>query len=425
MNSRRIRTIAWWEYSRKAREKGFLISLILTPILVIAMSVLPGLLLMQKPTTTKRVGVVDGTEALLAPLRARLAEERLADGKPAYELLDFSRPGGKIDSTAGDALILSDSIEGTVVITGTIAEPHVSYRSSNPNNLQVATAIGHRIDQAVTSERMRRAGMDAEAYEKMRADIDITPIKVTKSGEAKQSEFMAEFFLAIGGVMILLFLVMTAGQTLVRGMVEERSNRILELLVSEATPSELLWGKLIGLSGLGLTQMGVWGLLAVGGVSVLSMLGNGAGAGTQSTLDGVYKVLPFIILFLTLGYLFFAGIFVGIGSLVTTEQEAQVITSYLTLFLVMPLVIAMNVMQNPDAAYVHVMTLIPPLTPAMMMIRLVTQTPEPWEIAAAAGVLALSTAFMVWASAKIFRTALLMTGKRPGLREIVHWLREA
>jgi len=420
MNTRRIRTIAWWEYSRKAREKGFLISLILTPILVIGMSVLPGLLLMRKSTTARTVGVIDGTGALLASLRERLAGEQLPDGKPAYILRDFSRPGGRIDSAAADPLILADSMEGVLVIGGTLEAPAVSYRSTNPNNFEVSSTLGRRLDQAVTSERMARAGMNAEAYEKLRADIAITPVKITASGEAQQSEFMTEFFLAVGGVILLLFLVMTAGQTLVRGMVEERSNRILELLVSGATPSELLWGKLIGLSGLGLTQMGVWGLLAVGALNLGAIAG-----GAQETLNGVFRILPLVVLFLGLGYLFYSAVFVGIGSLVTTEQEAQIMTGYLVLFLTLPLVFAMTFLQSPDAPYITVLTLIPPMTPAMMLIRLVTHMPEPWEIAAAAGILSLSTAFMVWASSKIFRTALLMTGKRPGLRDIVRWLREA
>jgi ABC-2 type transport system permease protein len=143
----------------------------------------------------------------------------------------------------------------------------------------------------------------------------------------------------------------------------------------------------------------------------------------MGTISGVLPLLPYLIAYIILGYIFYAAIFIGIGSLVTTEQEAQAITSYLVLLLVIPTLLAIGVLQNPNAGYVRGLSMIPLLTPSMMIFRIITKMPPAWEVVASMGIMLASIVVVTWISSKIFRTAILLTGKRPNLSEVMRWLK--
>jgi ABC-2 type transport system permease protein len=213
--------------------------------------------------------------------------------------------------------------------------------------------------------------------------------------------------------MMLLFLVLTSGQLLIRSVVEEKSNRVIEVLLSSCSARDLMVGKILGLSGLGILQMLIWGVIG---------LGIALQTGTQ--LFAIENVALSIV-YLLLGYLLYSAIFVAAGSPVTTEQEAQQITSYVSLFLVFPIVLAMPAMQNPDSLLIRILTYIPLLTPAFMVMRIPIQMPALWEIIATIALLIVSSIFMMWVAGKIFRTAILVYGKRPTLRELLRWVRTA
>jgi ABC-2 type transport system permease protein len=211
--------------------------------------------------------------------------------------------------------------------------------------------------------------------------------------------------------MMMMFLVMTSGQLLVRSMVEEKSNRIVEVLMSSCSAKDLMVGKILGLSGLGFTQIGFWALIGITLALKFSI-----------TLISISHAL-LLLIFFVLGYLFYAAIFVAVGSPLSTEQEAQQATSYLVLIFIIPLIIAMPVMQDPNSLMVTVLTFIPFLTPTMMALRIPIQMPSEVEIIASILVLGLSTVFAMWAAAKIFRTAILAYGKRPSIKEIISLLK--
>jgi len=421
MNWKRIRTTAWWEYSRRVRERGFIVSILLTPMLMIAFSVVPSYLLMQEPEKTEAVGVIDGTGHLLQPMKSYVeAKWKLADGSPRYLLVDQLAAGADIDAAirTGDSISLRETTIGTMVISDSAGVVVGVYRSPNATNIQLVERFRKVLEKITTESRLLRAGIDTAIYNRARAEIELTTVKVTKEGASESSEFVATFLLAIGGTMLLMFLVMTTGQSLVRSLVEEKSNRVIDLLVSSTTPSELMWGKLIGLSGLGLTQIGAWGFIAVGITSAIALP-----AGATTTLRSLYDVLPFIAAYVVLGYVLYSAIFIAVGSLVNTEQEAQLASTYLVLLLVMPMAFAVAVMQSPDAPYVKVVSFIPFVTPSMMMIRLTTKAPPMWEIVASLALLATTTVLLVWIAGRVFRTAILLYGKRPTLREIGRWVR--
>jgi ABC-2 type transport system permease protein len=170
-------------------------------------------------------------------------------------------------------------------------------------------------------------------------------------------------------------------------------------------------GKVLGLSGLGFTQIGFWSLIAVA-MSLQTGL---------TLIDPSHALL--LLLYFVLGYLFYAAVFIALGSPVTTEQEAQQVNSYLVMLLVLPIALAFPVVQNPGAGWIRILTFIPFLTPTMMALRIPVQTPAAWEIVVSVVVMLTSIYGAMWAAGRIFRIAILATGKRASLREIVRWIR--
>ena len=199
---------------------------------------------------------------------------------------------------------------------------------------------------------------------------------------------------------------------LVRSMIEEKSSRLIEMLVSSSTPDELLTGKILGLSLLGITQILIWVLI---GLSLI--------ASSLLPLTAFNNIIPMLLYFI-LGFLFYASLFVGIGSTVNTEQEAQQITTYLSLILMLPVVIAMPAIQNPDFIVTKVFSYIPLTIPTVMLLRLNVQNVTYLEILLSLIIMVFSIFIVTKVSAKIFRIGILSYGNKPTLKEIFQWIKE-
>jgi ABC-2 type transport system permease protein len=210
--------------------------------------------------------------------------------------------------------------------------------------------------------------------------------------------------------MMLFTLVMSSGQMLIRSLVEEKSNRIVEVLMSSCSSRELLTGKILGLTLLGLTTIAFWLFILVG-VNF-----------SMKTPFVSFDHLAILLIYFLLGYLLYVAIFVAAGAPVSTEQEAQQMTAYVTLLVIFPIALAIPAMQNPDSMMVKVLSQIPLLTPTMMALRISIQLPELWEILLSLVTLSASILVMMWVAAKIFRIGILVTGKRPNLKEMYRWI---
>ncbi len=418
MNWDHIAQIARWEYLQKVRSKAFIISLVLFPVFMLAFGFLPSILMSQGPSEAKTIGVVE-SEGKWTPLLAAEMGSRgsLDDGEAIWNVKAYD------DADVARADALSEEIEGFIeVVPATADEPEFLWKSPNLTDMQMTTAVERSIRSVVQEERVRSIGLDPETVASLTLPVDVTHTKLSEEGESESDgdmEFLISFFSGFVGVLLFMILIMTTGQTLVRGLVEEKSNRIMEILVGTSRPDELMWGKLLGLSALGLTQVFVWGLL---GGAVLFFF-NTSEILSPELLSEVLGPMPLVLLYLILGYLFYAALFVGAGSLVTTEQEAQLVTQYITVLLAAPLAFGVIVMQDPNAGWIEVLSYIPLLTPTLMMLRVVSGDPDTMTIIATLIVLLVSTIGVTWVSSRIFRTAILLYGKRPSVREILRWMR--
>jgi ABC-2 type transport system permease protein len=408
--------IAKWEFVEKVKTKAFLISLILTPILMVVFGVVPGLLASKPDEKPVVIGIIDETGRILEPLSRRLDEKyQLPGGEPNYIVRNLGGEGSPQQiRTIANKMIADDEIEGYFYIPASVFDSgKVEYRAENVGNFRVQERFARTIEEVVMEQRAISQGYDPAVLKKLLTDIDVKSIKVTAEGEEKESGFLQTFFSSYVIIMMLMFLVLTSGQLLIRSVVEEKSNRLIEILMSSCSANDLMVGKIVGLSGLGILQVMLWAAIAF---SISARFGT-----------SLFQVETFLIalVYFLLGYLLYAAIFVAAGSPVTTEQEAQQITSYVSLMLIFPVVLAMPVMQNPDSTIVKVLSFIPIFTPSFMVMRLPIQMPALWEILGTILVLILSVWGMMWAAGKIFRTAILVYGKRPTLGELYRWLRAA
>lgn len=416
MNMAKMLDVARWEFIEKAKTKAFIISIFLTPAIMLGFSIVPALLINKADTKTKQFLVYDETGQMAAPLQQALNERyKLPNGMPNYALVPIDVQKLPLE----DALktysqpLLDDEFTGMFIMpSDLLTSRNFEYRGSNVGNEIEVRKIGDVLEKLVIERALIERNIDPTLYSEVGKELSLTTIKVTKSGEDKKSGFMEVFVAAYGSTLLLFLLVVITGQLLVRSLFEEKSNRIIEILLSSCSPMELMMGKLLGLSGLGLLQAGIW--LGIG-------LGVGANFGIAATL---LPLLPFLLIYMILGYLFYASILIGLGSLSTTEQEAQQITGYIAMLIMVPIVFLMPLMQNPNSDMVHTLSYIPFLTPSIMAMRLAVLQPAWWEILATMGVMIISITGLMYISSKIFRAAILSYGKRPTLPEIIGFLKE-
>lgn len=407
--------VAKWEFLEKVKSKAFIISLVIMPLIIVVFGVVPGLLATRADEKPVAIGLIDETNTIAGPLSARLEEKyKLPDKRPNYSIETIPQQGD-LESTKAlaNSMIANKRIEGYFTIPVTVYDSgKVEYRAQNVGNFRIQERFSRTIEEVVVEKRLASKGYDPKLVRNLMTDVDIRSIKVNDQGEEKESGFLETFFSAYIVIMMLMSLVITMGQLLIRSVVEEKSNRVIEVLLSSCSARDLMVGKILGLSGLGIVQLLIWGII---GVAVSMKTGSQIFTPEHILLSLVYFIL---------GYLLYSAIFVAAGSPVTTEQEAQQITLYVSLALVFPIMLAMPVMQNPDSMLYKVLSFIPLLTPTFMVLRIPIQMPELWEILGTIALLIISVLFMMWAAGKIFRVAILVYGKRPTIPELIRWVRE-
>jgi ABC-2 type transport system permease protein len=410
MSNWKVFAVAKWEYVEKVKSKAFLISLFLMPIIMIGFGVVPTLLMSQPDKESTIIGIIDESGEFFEPLSGMLEERyKLPDGQPNYILKSISDGSGEsIDNLKrkADSQVLSKVIEGYIVIkNGILTDTTFEYRSYNAGNIKLTSRIEGVVRDIVVEKKLKAQGLDPVIVRQLTKPVEMRTIKISKAGE-EETGFEKVFFTSYIFMMMMFFLVATSGQLLVRSMLEEKSNRIVEILMSSSSASHLMGGKIIGLSGLGLTQIAFWAII---GITVSIQFGVTMIPLTTALLLFIYFVL---------GYVLYAAIFVAFGAPVSTEQEAQQISSYLMMILVMPIVFAIMVVQNPSSTLVHILTYIPLLTSSMMAMRMPIEMPSAMEIVITLIILLLSSVGAIWVAGKIFRTAILSYGKRPSLKEL-------
>ncbi len=248
--------------------------------------------------------------------------------------------------------------------------------------------------------------------------INMTTVELSTGNEIEGEAFVGKIMLPIVFALIFIMAVNTTSQFLMSGVVEEKENRMMEILATSSTPLEMLWGKVLGLGGLGLTQVALWG---VAGYVLLNVQPD------NEFLSGISiqpDMVIIALIYLVLGYFLFGAIMAAIGAAVTAEQEGRQFAGLFTLVVVLPMILIVSFLEDPNGTVPVVLSLFPLTAPIAMLMRMPLAPVPIWQVIASIGVLAVSVAGVVWLAARVFRLGMLMYGKRLSIREIVNAIRQ-
>ena len=376
---------------------------------MVGMMYVPALLMDLEPETITEVGLVydDSIDPLVQRFKDQITfNYRLKNGNPQFL---FSRSADEVEALDSVAV---KSLDGYLFIPSSILDTGVvHYFSHSLSNVKLYGQLRRTLNQVVIEERMISQNIDIDVVGKLTRNITFETFEVDREGSASAGDMMSSFFIPYLFLMILFMTIFMSGQLLLRSVIEERNNRTIEILLSSVKPDELMAGKIMGLGALGLTQMVFY--LTVGLIT----------AHYRDMAMIELRQLPVFLIYFTTGYLFFASIYAAMGTLFTSEQEAQQTSGVIGIIAVLPLIFASYFITNPGSAFTVGISYFPPLTPFMMILRLGTGTVEGVEIFITGVIMIFSCWGMMKLSGKIFRTAILLYGKRATMKEIIHWIK--
>lgn len=425
------------EYSVRVKKKSFIITTLLVPILFAALMVVPALVMLSSGDATVRtIAVADqsgfigerleNTEnVIFAPIAFEAADsvkKQIASsaGSPYYALLQLSEPDSLMNVTAS----LSSKEQASIDLTSQIKE-------------KVALLV-----------REKKIGSyEVPGLENIVDNLKQEPVfKTFTLKENKEQESEVGVYMVLGYIssFIIYMFIFMFGSMIMRGVIEEKSNRIIEVIVSAVKPVELMFGKIIGIALVALTQFAIWSALtgiivlgvslAVGGAAVpppasemVPFMENEGPTfletilGTFSQIN-VFAVLGAFMIYFVLGYLLYASMFAAVGSCVDNEADTQQLMIPITVPLLIGLIIMLNAFQNPNSAVAVWGSIIPFTSPMVMVARVAYGVPG-WQFALSVALLFVTFAVMTWISAKIFRVGILSYGKKPSWGELLKWLK--
>jgi len=398
-----------WEFINRVKTKLFLITTFALPFFMGAVMYLPTLLMDLEPEDESTIGLVydDEIKQLAGRFQERCNTALITqDGNPQFLFSDLNSEEEALDS------VLSKFIDGYLVIPSTVIDSgQVRYFSESLSNIKIYTSLRRILNQLVIEQRMLDQDIDITLVGKLSRKIEFETYEVDELGKTSEGDELSSFLVPYLFLMILFMTVFMSGQLLLRSVMEERTSRTIEILLSSVTPDEIMKGKIMGLGALGMFQMVFY---LVVGLSVTHYKG-------WASID--LPQIPLFMIFFTTGYLFYAAIFAAMGTFFTSEQEAQQSSGIISLVAVLPMVFASYFITNPGSTFTIGLTYVPPLTPFMMIIRLGTGTVEMNEIFYATALMVFSCWLMLGVSGKIFRTAILLYGKKITIREVIKWVR--
>jgi ABC-2 type transport system permease protein len=426
MRVEKVGLIARREYLSRIKTKGFWIGTVALPLFMAAMMVVPSLMMM-KARSTQRLVVVDATGQVAPRLDELLVAADPEMRQAAGFEITHEEPGEDPAALRRelDRRIVAEEIDAWVWIDQqSLDDSRALYHAESVSNFLTQERLEDALSEAVEEVRVRRAGYDVAEIGRLTAGIDLQTVKVSEEGTREEGG-LAGVALAYFLFFLLYMILILYGTQVMNGVLEEKSSRVVEVVISTVTPFELLLGKLLGIGATGLTQLAIWlgtmsGGLFYAAAGALAWIPEDVSIPTMEPA----LLVHFLILFL-LGFFLFATLYAAIGSAFNNVQEAQQFASVAVFLLIAPIFFFFPVVNDPDSTLAVVTSLVPFFTPLLMMLRIAIKTPPLWQILLGYLLTGAFTIAMVWICAKIYRVGILMYGKKPTLAEIWRWVRYA
>lgn len=425
------------EYFTRVKKRSFIIMTFLGPLLIAAVYIIPILLALHADNEKRTIAVVDQSHWF--------ERQFVSTENQTFIRLD------DIDIDSTKRLVQQGFFDIALFIPETqlnIPSSAVVY-SMKQVPITVESHIKEVMKNEIQVQKLLAAGVDPDILESLKTNINLSVIRMDEEGGEKETFTEIQFILGlILAVLIYMFIMLFGGQVM-QGVSEEKSSRIIEVIVSSVKPFQLMMGKIIGVSLVALTQFVMWilltGVIYVGfsaavGITNPEAISQGTvlsqeisntnimdNEAVQDVLNVVHSIdfgtiiVSFIVFFL-LGYLLYATMFAAIGSLVDNNTDSQQFTLPVTVPLIIAIISAVYIVNDPDSSLAVWMSMIPFTSPVVMMVRIPFGVPI-WQVVVSAILLAGTFVGMTWVAAKVYRTGILMYGKKPTYKEIFKWLK--
>jgi ABC-2 type transport system permease protein len=438
------------EYVQRVRTKFFVIATVLGPLVMAGFTIVPALMFSIKAGGPTRIAIVDQTGKMYDRVARELSsgvkpnkgstpakpeeppvrknpKEEVDEGGKMYQG-NFQVEEVRLDNQPLDQIrrqldlrIQNKNLDGYIVLPpNLLKDAQPEFRARNAADLFTQNYIENSISRAVRAQRMVDAHIDESAVERMSQPVNLK----TTGTSGEESRGVASFYLAFGMGLLIYMSVMLYGQFVLGAVIEEKETRIAEILFSSIRSFPLMMGKLVGVSLVALTQLGIWGLAFL----VFSLYGVGmlAAQGVSINLPHIPAMLfVYFPLYFLMGYFIYATGYAVVGSIVTTTQEGGQLALPMVLMLVAGFYLSFSIIRSPNSSLAFWASMFPFFAPITMLVRVVTETPPLWQIALSLAIGLATVVGLVWLAARIYRVGMLMTGKRASIPEVWRWVRQA
>jgi ABC-2 type transport system permease protein len=431
------------EYLERIRSKWFLIGTLLGPVFFGMITVVPMLISSKTKESTDlaNVAILDATGTGMGD-RVALGLVQRFPMSPAPDVRHVTPASLPREEDKAMHEVQRKETRGYLVLdSSTVAGLSARYAGRNVGSLGDVGTLSSIVRQQVLAQRLTNEGLDAKRVVALTGvRLELTTQKIGDHGRESGSGVSA---LIVGYLIafLLYMMIVLYGQMILRGVMEEKTTRVAEVVVSSVSTDTLLAGKVLGVGAVALTQVFAWlGLSLAMGVYVLPVLLKGMGApaadaagAASPSSAAMLAALPSLSLgsglamlgFFILGFFFYASLFAAVGAMVNSQEDAQQASMPVMLLLVSSIIFMTPIMTQPTSTLARVMTMIPFSAPILMPLRMILVSVPWYEVVASLAGVALAAVVAIWLSARIYRVGLLMYGKRPSISELARWVRYA
>jgi len=409
--SRKLGRIMRMEFRLTTANRAFLVLTILGPFLIVAVTVLPTLLAERQATSEAqepRIAVVNADPVFLQGLEEDLYRFGIiasAFGRDRAELNELVSAG----EYAGYLILPDDLADAT----------RIEYVTTNINDPRITETLKSVIGQSVVELRLKREGYDPEKLALLIQPPAVEPRLLPRPGEEESQGLMTILFTGLTLVMLLYMTVLLYGQSIGRSVLNEKLSKTVEIMLSSASPLDLLFGKVLGKGLASLLQYGIW---IAASLAFIELVGPRIGVTLELAITPA--ILGWLVVFFLLAFFIYSAIYAGLGAASEDEQHLGQLAWPAIVFLVIPMVMIWPIISRPNSAIVVALSLFPLTGSVVMFVRLLVGAVQAamWQVWLSIGLQAATIVVLVGLSAKIFRVGILMTGRRFRLREIARWI---
>ncbi|MCD8386203.1 MAG: ABC transporter permease [Bacteroidales bacterium] len=404
------------EYLERVKTKSFIITTILMPLLMLALMFVPALVMIMAEPESKTIAVVDNSGIISNSL----------DGTKDLTFV-------LVNNADTESLKKNSDYDGILIIGSDLVDnpSNVQLYTHSASSMETEGFITNQLSQAVRNVRLQKYDIDnlSQILADAKVNVKMSTYRLD-SEEEKETSSTASYLIGLVMSMMLYMFLLIYGQMVMTSIIEEKNNRVLEVVVSSVKPKALMLGKILGICAVAITQILIWGvIISACSVWLMPLLTKSVpsdemdlmvAVGQLGDLGYVLGMFGCLTLFLIGGFMLYSSMYAAIGSAVDNIQDASQLTSIVMVPIILAIIFSMAVAQDPNSSMAVWLSIIPFTSPMVMMARLPFGIPA-WEIWVSLAVLYASFFVMVWLAAKIYRVGIFMYGKKPSVKDLVRW----